>query len=455
VTSRLAAEIVVPSGLLSRIRESVLSRRDVESSLFATAAVVRRDGRAARFLVREIFEPGPDDYLFRDRMRVGLAPSFVAHVTSFARANNRSVVLVHSHPWPDSEARFSTADDAGEDLLEPFFERRLGPRLHGALLVTPSELAARVLPGRVPARIVVPDRPGIENGIREQPTEDVVYSRQVLAFGSVGQHALSRLRIGIVGVGGTGSVVAQQLAHLGIRQFLLVDYDRLDATNLNRVVGSRPDVVNAPKTVVAGAMIRGISPSASVEEVPESVLEESVARRVTECDFCFFCTDSQASRAILNQIAYQYYVPSIDMGVIIAVSPDTTTRKAGVTHIAGRVQLLAPGHACLTCTRLLDSNAIRRELMLPPERVADPYFVGASQPQPAVISLNSTVASLAVTMFLSVATGIPGRARHQIYDAISGAVRPVSNAPDDGCITCSMRGALGRGDDWPLPTRPA
>jgi hypothetical protein len=194
-----------------------------------------------------------------------------------------------------------------------------------------------------------------------------------------------------------------------------------------------------------------------VEEVPGSVLDQSVARWMTECDFCFFCTDSQASRAILNQIAYQYYIPSIDMGVVIAVSPDVTTTqgKRAVTHIAGRVQMLAPGYACLTCTRLLDSNAIRRELMLPRARVADPYFVGASQPQPAVMSLNSTVASLAVSMFLNIATGIPGQARHQIYDAITGIVRPVVNAPDKDCITCSMRGALGRGDDWPLPTRAA
>ena len=85
------------------------------------------------------------------------------------------------------------------------------------------------------------------------------------------------------------------------------------------------------------------------------------------------------------------------------------------------------------------------------ERQSDPYFVGEAEPQPAVISLNGTISSLAITMLLSVFTGVPAESRYQLYDAIRGAVRPVSATPVYDCVTCSLHGALGRGDSWPMP----
>jgi molybdopterin-synthase adenylyltransferase len=89
------------------------------------------------------------------------------------------------------------------------------------------------------------------------------------------------------------------------------------------------------------------------------------------------------------------------------------------------------------------------------ERHADPYFIGVGEPQPAVISLNSTISSLAVTMFLGVVTSLPLLARFQLYDAVTGTVRTVNHEPRKDCIVCSESGALGRGNDWDLPTRKA
>jgi hypothetical protein len=115
--------------------------------------------------------------------------------------------------------------------------------------------------------------------------------------------------------------------------------------------------------------------------------------------------------------------------------------------------MLAPGLGCLTCAELLDSDAVRTDLMTDYERQADPYFMASAAPQPAVMSINATVASLAVTMFLGAIADIPVDARFQLYDAIRGTVRPVRHDPVAACVVCSQRGALGRGDEWPLPTR--
>jgi molybdopterin/thiamine biosynthesis adenylyltransferase len=243
-------------------------------------------------------------------------------------------------------------------------------------------------------------------------------------------------------------VVLQQLAHLGLRRLLVIDPDVIETTNLNRVVGTTPDDVGRAKVDVAADMIRRIRPDATVEAIREDVRDSQTARRLLASDFFFACTDSQGSRAVLSQLAYQFLVPGIDMGVAIQARP-----SGGVSHISGRVQMLAPGLACLLCSHVLDPEAVRRDLLTDAARVADPYISGAVVPQPAVISINSAAASLAVTMFLSAVTGVPVASRAQRLRLESGVVSNVSTTPDPACPWCASSGALGRGDTWPMPGR--
>jgi molybdopterin/thiamine biosynthesis adenylyltransferase len=277
--------------------------------------------------------------------------------------------------------------------------------------------------------------------------DELSFDRQIRAFGRDGQHKLKQLRVAIVGLGGTGSVVAQQLAHLGVNDFLLIDPDRLERTNLNRVVGATGADIHRPKVDIAKHLINNIRPSALIESAQSDALHNSVAKRLLETDLFFCCTDSHGSRAVLNQLAYQFLLPGFDLGVQIEA------KRGRVTHVTGRAQMLAPGLACLVCSNLLDPEAVRRDLLSDAERQTDPYIPGAQEPQPAVISLNSTVASLAINMYLSAVAGIPGRARHQVFRGEVGAVRVIDTAPNPVCIICSESGALGKGDEWPLPGR--
>lgn len=93
--------------------------------------------------------------------------------------------------------------------------------------------------------------------------------------------------------------------------------------------------------------------------------------------------------------------------------------------------------------------------MTPEQRTMDPYFRGgAGEAQPAVISLNSTITSLATSMFLGAVTLAPFTTRFQLYDGIVGTVRPVVASSEARCIVCSPAGALARAGSWQLPTRP-
>lgn len=278
-----------------------------------------------------------------------------------------------------------------------------------------------------------------------------IYDRQIRAFGEDGQLVIQSLRVGIIGLGGTGSVTAQQLAHLGVRRFLLIDPDALDDTNLNRVVGTTPRDIGRAKVLVAKRMIRRIIPSASVKALRGDVLMDSIGLRLRDVDFVFCCTDSQGSRHFVNQLAYQYLIPCIDMGTVIG------THDGAVTHMDARVQMLAPGLSCLLCCPgILSPEQVRWDLSSGEQQSADPYFSERSGiKQPSVISLNSTAASLAVTMFLGAVAGVPAEARSLRYRGIKGASKIQEATPCSGCSVCSTEGALAAGDSVPLPRRAA
>src|SRR4029079_6196282 len=163
-----------------------------------------------------------------------------------------------------------------------------------------------------------------------------------------GQQRISQLTYGIVGLGGMGSLVAQQLAHLGARKFLMIDPDTVDTSHLNRLAAAGLRDVGRFKTSVASRYIKEVVRGASIEEIREDCVRQRIARRLTEVDVLFGCTDSHGSRAIIQQIAYQYLIPCIDMGSVIV------SNQREITHVQGRVLMLAPGLACLNCGGVLD-----------------------------------------------------------------------------------------------------
>jgi molybdopterin-synthase adenylyltransferase len=429
----------VPRNRLEHVQRCA---REREIETCAVGLVHQVEGGDA-YVVRGFDEVPAEAYLFRSATQATLRPEYLVDVVNRAKREKAGVVLAHTHVNGIACA-FSVVDDEGEESLSKYLNSRLPDRTHVALLITAEGLVAREL-GTVRAIPVV----GIGGSLQTSKAAGTTgegFDRQVRAFGVEGQLAIHDASVAVVGLGGTGSVVAQQLAHLGVRRLTLVDPDRVEPTNLNRLIGATPQDVGALKVAVAARHARQIGVT-SIDEVPRDVVEDDVAISLAATDFIFCCTDSMASRAVLNQLAYQYLVPCIDVGVAIHVTEGT------VRYIAGRVQMLAPGLPCLVCTDKLDAEAIRREMLSPEQRAADPYIVGAAVPQPAVISLNSMMSSAAVTMFLSAVAGIPGESRMQIYDGVRGALRPATMTPVANCIACSHEGALARGGSWQLPTR--
>ena len=436
--------VIFPGQGYQQLRSQLLAHTPEEAG--AILLCHRSGGR--RLLVETAMIASPEDCRVQGPDRLEFEAPFLARAVKRARDQDLSLILVHTHPF-DDHPRFSRVDDHGESVVIPAVSGRAPTGPHGALVLGTAGFQGRLhaAGGVEPIEAVVEVGPRVVRyGPRRSAVLDEIHDRNVRTFGAAGQQLLTEATVGIVGLGGTGSLVAEQLARLGVGTLVLIDDDTLAATNLNRVAGAYPADVGHPKVEVAANHVARITGGrTAVTPLIGSVLDRTVAQALLDCDFVMNCTDTHGSRAVINQLAYQHWLPAIDMGVRI----DAVDGQ--VSAMAGRVQMLAPGLACLQCDALLDPEAVRRDLMTEAERRADPYIVGEASPQPSVISLNGTVSSLAVTTFLAAAVGLPIRARRMNYRVAEGALRAVSADPNPECIVCSAsRGAYGQGDRWPM-----
>lgn len=431
-------DLRIASSDLAALRSTVLGHEDERCAVLLASRL--EQGRKA-LLVREIVLPEDADYTRRSPIHAELRPDFVARVTKRAKRASLSLVFVHTHPG-DQAPRFSRTDDEGELELAAFLARRGLQASHAALVLSNGGMCARFLGRPDMIRVVsVGDRLTVEfDARREETTAAPMFDRQIRAFGAEGQKVLQELRVGIVGLGGTGSIAAQQLAHLGVRDFVLIDPDHLELTNLNRVVGSSESHIGLPKSELARRHVKAIAPMARVRSVVGDVVHAAVAKELLNTDIILCCTDSHGSRSVIQQVAYQYLIPCIDVGSTI------TTRDGQVTGVYGRIQLLGPDQACLWCSGLLSAEEVRRDMMSAFERKADPYIQGIHEPAPSVISVNGTVVSLAVTMLLGMVTPVPVGPRYLIYNASASTLRPAHATRQEGCFICSRQGVFGRGD---------
>ena len=364
-------KLVFPSTTFSELAAEF--RKDSrESFALILARPVLTAPNGWRLLVQSVKSPSADEYEARSETQARPSAAFRIIWEKQARQEGLSLIYCHSHPQEPGIPQFSEIDDATEGPLSRYAAERVPDVPHLALLVGTDGCASRELGGGGPAEVWEIGRRVIRHFPSELSAIAVTHDRQVRAFGGDGQRAIQALRVAIVGLGGIGSVVAQQLAHLGVWRYLLIDTDTLDESNLNRVVGALRSDIGKPKVAVAAKTIRRLVKGAEISAIQGDVLNREIGNMLTDVDFIFCCTDSHGSRFFINQLVYQYFIPCIDMGVVIAAQEEK------VFHFGGRVQMCAPGLGCLVCREgILSPDHVRWDLSNDWQRGADPYFARA------------------------------------------------------------------------------
>ena len=216
----------------------------------------------------------------------------------------------------------------------------------------------------------------------------------MLAFGAEGQKKLAQAKVGIVGLGGIGLQVAQNLAYMGVKDWVLIDDDIVEYSNLNRLVGatSHDAKKGFHKAEVAERLILGIAPDSRLKKCNSNLRNEKAIDLLTGREYIFGCVDNDSARLILTEIASAFRIPLIDSAFEIKIE------SGHVTEFGGRVVLAIPGEFCLLCANQIDTDIAKIEMESSPEkafREKHGYGLGPEQPSPSVISLNAIMAGIA------------------------------------------------------------
>lgn len=274
-------------------------------------------------------------------------------------------------------------------------------------------------------------------------------------WGKGGQEVLSCLRVGIAGLGGVGSMLAEFLARLGVGELVLVDFDIVSEENLNRLIGARRDDIGKPKVEYASRIARDAATASKfrVRGFQASVVEWEGLRPLLDADIIMNAADSSFARQVLDHVSYAYTLPVIDGGTKLVVG-------AGTGKIVGKSQVgkAGPGDPCLECCGAYSQEeaTIAREnlSMQGPAgyvQVAG-RDAGIELPRaPSVISSNGLVTTLMVQRMLSSVLGFPpqGKRGQQRYYIELGLL---DWGPTEQCkADCPKQGWVGLGDSHPVP----
>lgn len=269
------------------------------------------------------------------------------------------------------------------------------------------------------------------------------FNRHMPLFGEEGQKKLAAARVAVVGVGGIGTHVVQQLALLGVGRLTLVDPQELATTDRNRYVTARHDdsIPGALKVDIGERTVKAIDPRIEVDKVPCSLITQEAFAAITAADYVFGCLDSEGLRLVMNELCAAYARPYFDLASDVLPGDQPA--------YGGRICAALDGDGCIVCYGLLDVDEAQLELSTPEARRDRDTLYGVKraalgQGGPSVVSINGTVASLAVTEFMVTVTGLrPPKRVIKLY-AHTGRLTVSVDAPAPDCYYC--KGIRGRGD---------
>lgn len=261
-------------------------------------------------------------------------------------------------------------------------------------------------------------------------SEEARYQRHIGLFGAEGQQRIASARVVIVGLGGTGSHVAQQLAYLGVCDYHLIDGDEVSLSNLNRLIGAVSADVGTPKVAIAARNIRAIQPTATVI-ADDSMFSDVNLHNHADRDVIFACVDDDVVRLDLVRHASARALAYVDLATDVAPTGE----------FGGRVVFAKDGERCLSCLGELDQHALARATMTDDQRDADDKIYGIEREAlattgPSVVSVNGVIASLAVTEFMVWRTRLREPVGYLNYRGDRGTVASRTDPARDHCHYC-------------------
>lgn len=334
----------------------------------------------------------------------------LAPLVEKATKHNYAILKIHCHPG--GYEQFSSLDDDSDNrLFSSIFGWSDSDLPHASSIMLPD--------GRIFGRVFFPnlqtdvfDKVSIVSNTidvwyysKQEAGEIEVGKRTAQAFGEGTFNLLKKLKIGVIGCSGTGSPVIEQLTRLGVGQLILVDPDKVELKNLNRILNTKRSDAKQEryKADVLTECINNFDLGTRVKTFTKNIFDnQQCLRALAECDILFGCVDSVDGRDLINRLSVYYVIPYFDLGIKLEADG-----VGGISKIVGTVNYLQPGRSSLMSRGMYDSEDLKAAglyRMYPdqfPDLVKNSYIKNLNVNRPAVISVNMMIASYAVNEFLN------------------------------------------------------
>ena len=443
------------SGTLhAQVKRHLFPRDGLEAA--AILICTRTPGPRRRFLVREIICVPYAACKRRARDAITWPGEYLEQAIDLAESTASVIILIHSHPG--GLFGFSDADDESDRKVIPSLFHAFGS-LHGSAIMTAD--------GAIRARLYGPSFQARAVDLVTVAGDDLCYwwddkarftgpEDRPVAFTSGMTAEVGRLSAAVIGASGTGSVVGEQLARLGFGRVSIIDFDRLEWKNLNRILNSkRVDAdANRLKVDVFAEAVAAYRGEGVAIPVAASIATRDAVLAAAQSDVVFCCVDTLEARQIADLIGAAFLLPLFDVGVVIPV------RKKGeafaIADVCGRIDYIQPGGSTLQDRGVYTPESLRGEYL---RKVAPDahqqeldagYLKGLVEEAPAVITLNMRAASACVNEFISRA--FPFRLEsNRLYARTQFSLAACEEEHfSEDAFKCMPNQLLARGDIEPL-----
>lgn len=236
------------------------------------------------------------------------------------------------------------------------------------------------------------------------------YSRQIMlpAIGIEGQERLGKARVLIIGLGGLGSPAAMYLAAAGVGTLVLVDFDQVDLTNLQRQIAHTTPRIGMPKVASARVTLQALNPEIQILTLAHKLEGEALAEQVSQADVVLDSSDNFTTRFAVNAACRAHRTPLVSGAAI---------------RMEGQISVFTgePGQPCYHC-------------LYPAEGQLDETCSANGVLAPLVGVIGSMQAIETIKLLAGVGETLANRLL--LFDALQMEWRTLKLKPDPACPIC-------------------
>lgn len=421
-------------------------------------------GRLRQLYVHLLDLSDDDEYVVQHGAFVELSPeSVLRSLESYTDSDALGYFYAHSHPF-SGHATFSPFDNRHHPKLAASLGRFLvfqgePETIDDSLFIRmvcgscPSGFSADVLDahgksvGPVnsiklvgPTGIeVVKPKQGFDHAKARKPSKaSERWDRNVAWMGQKGQARLASTPLGIAGAGGAGALALQMALGLGFRDITIIDHDKVELSNLNRLPGLCQDDIGRYKAEALAEEYSCQFPDAHISAVTTKVQASKATEALIQQDVWFAGMDDDEARLSIQTLAARHLKPLIDVGAGFQLD-----EAGAVKSMGGQVSFYIPGGPCLLCMGLNPSKILPRTSRLAQASVG--YVSGTAITPASALTVNASVVSVAMDMLTRYLTGFAATSHFVRLDLLNHQTQAMKFSKREDCPFCGSKGIEGLG----------